>query len=143
MNRDSIDKCQSCQVHVESLDRTHKLLLTRVANAFSLRADHNKHNTKWQPSCPTDHQRWQGTEVTAHTQDGMPNAPSDALSRKVLQPSGLASKTMTEPQPDVARHPEYPVSISDVPDPFLFSTSNYSHSSSPEVLARRLIGTWA
>ena len=130
-------------MRVESLDRTHKLLLTRVANAFSLRADHNTHNTKWQPSCPTDHQRWQGTEVTAHTQDGMPNAPSDALSRKVLQPSGLASKTMTEPQPDVARHPEYPISISDVPDPFLFSTLNYSHSSSPEVLARRLIGTWA
>ena len=56
---------------------------------------------------------------------------------------GLASKTIHEPQSNVARHPGIPVSITNHPDPLLFIPLLSNYRSGTEVLARGLIGTCA
>ena len=69
--------------------------------------------------------------------------PRRKYSNQCMLQTGLASKTIHEPQSNVARHLGTPVSITNHPDPllFIFLLSNYRYGT--KVLARGLIGTCA
>ena len=85
-------------------------------------------------------QRWQSDKkCTPDLQQGCRRQVNHELSIT----DWVTSKNNNEPQSDVARHPEIPSQHWRRPDPFLSNTFDPSHSSSTDVLARRLIGTCA
>ena len=92
-------------------------------------------------ACPTDQRRWQNTS-RIDTQRGT-KVPRRKYSNQCMLQTGLASKTIHEPQSNVARHPGIPVSITNHPDPLLFIPLLSNYRSGTEVLARGLIGTCA
>ena len=73
--------------------------------------------------------------------DGVPKRPQRKTQSNVLQ-NWMGEQGNPRTQSHVARNPEFPVSIWKRPKPLLSTHFSLVPIINPEVLARRLIGTW-